>query len=164
MTQPTIVCFAFDIEEQKAIPKIFLRSLLYSTSKRGVVVENMFVKICLGGSTQTFSVWAYGEKKLVRGSGIYVGPEGVAHNHHFLLPSDGSKFEFISGDYQIEIFARLVGRKRTLKLAEINLVLTDEQAKGMQSGDTAIMFDGGQIHNDTYHFYAIRHEYQQTRN
>lgn len=74
---------------------------------------------------------------------MYVGSEGVAHNHHFLPPSDGNKFEFLSGDYLIEIFARIVGKKRTLKLAEMRLSLGDEQAKRMQSKDTAIMFDWG---------------------
>jgi hypothetical protein len=32
----------------------------------------------------------YGDEKLVRGSGLFVGETGVAANHHFLAPRDGS--------------------------------------------------------------------------
>ncbi len=33
-----------------------------------------------------FSVWAYGDKGVVRGSGIYVGEQGVEVYHHFIVP------------------------------------------------------------------------------
>ena len=79
MTQPIMVAFVHDPSPQKISPKVFFRTLLYSTSQRGQVVESMFVKLKRGESIQTFSFWVYGERAaLVRGSGIYVGREGVA--------------------------------------------------------------------------------------
>jgi hypothetical protein len=43
MTQPTVIFFGPD--GLGGTPKIFLRTLLYSTSKRGQMVENMFREI-----------------------------------------------------------------------------------------------------------------------
>ena len=43
MTQPTLVFFGPD--GGGGSPKVFLRTLLYSTAKRGQIVENMFLKL-----------------------------------------------------------------------------------------------------------------------
>ena len=45
MTRPTIVCFAREAsaEHAEVTPKVFLRALLYTTAKRGLVVENLFL-------------------------------------------------------------------------------------------------------------------------
>jgi hypothetical protein len=143
MTRPTIVCFAHEAsaEYAKAIPKVFLRALLYCTSKRGIVIENMFCKLQCGEAIQTFSIWAYGDKELVRGSGLFVGEEGVAFNHHFLPPFDGESFEFLPGEYVIQIYASMVGRSRFLLLTEMRLSLSEPQAQALRANEAAIWFD-----------------------
>jgi hypothetical protein len=45
MTKPTMFFFGYDPE---GMAKVFLRTLLYSTSKRNHVVESMFVKLKSG--------------------------------------------------------------------------------------------------------------------
>src|SRR5712691_2041343 len=75
MTQPTLVFFGPD--GPSGGPKVFLRTLLYSTAKRGQIVENMFLKLRRRESVQTVNVWVYGDGPLARGSGIFVGEAGV---------------------------------------------------------------------------------------
>ena len=62
MTKPTLIFFGYDAEPRLS-PKVFLRTLLYSTSARGQVIEAMYVKLCHAGSEQIFSFWGYGETK-----------------------------------------------------------------------------------------------------
>jgi len=81
MTKPTVVFFGYDTMP-RLTPKVFLRTLLYSTSARGQVVESMYAKLCHARSEQTFGFWGYGEtNKLTAGSGLFVGQTGVSFNH-----------------------------------------------------------------------------------
>jgi hypothetical protein len=64
-----------------ALPKVYLRTLLFSTSKRGRVVESMHVALSRNEMHQNFNIWVYGEReKLVRGSGLFIGETGIAAN------------------------------------------------------------------------------------
>jgi hypothetical protein len=111
MTQPTTIYFGADAgsrETNSLDPKVYLRTLLFSTAKRGNVISSLHVRVSRGESVQTFNVWVYGEDKLKRGSGLFVGEQGVVLNHHFLLPKDGTTFKFLPGQYKIELFAARV--------------------------------------------------------
>ena len=145
MTRPTMVCFAREAsaEHAEVTPKVFLRALLYTTAKRGLVVENLFLKLQRGEATQTFSIWAYGDKGLVRGSGLFVGAEGVACNHHFLPPSDGGTFEFLPGDYVLQVYASIVGRRRPVRATELRLLLAEPQVQALRANDAGVWFDWG---------------------
>lgn len=57
MTKPTLVFFGFD-SILRPTAKIFLRTLLYSTSVKGKVVEGMYAKPHRGDVAETFSFWA----------------------------------------------------------------------------------------------------------
>jgi len=106
MTQPTLVFFGPD--GAGGDPKVFLRTLLYSTAKRGQIVENMFVTLRRHESGQTFNIWVYGDGPLARGSGLFVGESGVTCNHHFLLPKDGTDFQWLPG---FPVASRRVSRR-----------------------------------------------------
>jgi hypothetical protein len=67
MTQPTTFYFGADASASPS-PKVYLRTLLYTTAKRGKIIESMFVKLRRGESIQTFNIWVYGENSLARGS------------------------------------------------------------------------------------------------
>ncbi len=111
MTQPTVVFFGPDggrRDSEKPRLKVFLRTLLYSTSRRGQTLESMHVNLQRGESKQNFSIWVYGDDRLARGSGIYVGNDGVACNHHFLLPEDGADFKLLPGQYTVRVYAKRV--------------------------------------------------------
>ena len=120
MTQPTVIFFGPDTPRspnEKPLPKIYLRTLLFATSKRGRVVESMHVSLSRNETHQNFSVWVYGEhNRLVRGSGLFVGETGVSANHHFLTPNDGNAFRFTEGHYQIEVYAKLLGDRTPLNV------------------------------------------------
>jgi hypothetical protein len=80
-------------------------------------------------------------RDLASGCGLYVEHTGVALNHHFVLPKDGSRFDFLPGDYVIEVFASLINRRAPLLLARIPLHLTEEHAKVLKHADENVYFD-----------------------
>lgn len=125
MTKPTIIFLGYDDET----PKLILRTLLYSTSARGQIIENMYVKLSREGSEQVFSFWGYGATRdLAKGSGLYVGKEGIACNHHFVLSKRYGDYEFAAGPYLIAVFAVVAGQTTPIKLAEVALdVLKSEE-------------------------------------
>jgi hypothetical protein len=119
MTQPTVIFFGPDSgrTNEAPLPKVYLRALLFATSKRGRVIESMYVALSRNETRQNFNIWVYGNEKLARGSGLFVGETGVEANHHFLIPRDGSTFHFTEGRYRMDVFAKLLGdRSQTLLL------------------------------------------------
>lgn len=142
MTRPTTIFFGPDGGEGE-ISKVYLRALLYSTGERGIVLEHLFVRLRRGETQQNFNIWVYGEKNLARGSGIYVGPEGVATNHHFLIPTDIHGFEFSAGAYGLDVFGKIVGQKDTSLLLSIRLEIDRIEAEKLRQPDQGIYFDWG---------------------
>jgi hypothetical protein len=140
MTQPALVYFAFDAVPKPHTAKIFLRTLLYSTAAKGKVIESMHAKLLRDGTVQMFSVWGYAIDKLTPGSGLYVGQAGVPGNHHFVLSVHQSAYEFVAGNYTIEVFARLAGRSAPIQLSRINLAVDDQQASALRS-HVGVQFD-----------------------
>jgi hypothetical protein len=127
MTQPTVVYFGPD----RSVPhKVFLRTILYATAKRGCIVESMFIRLRRAETTQT-----YGEVgHLSRGSGLFVPDTGFTTDHHFLLPFDDATFAFLPGAYTIELFASIVGERSTRRLTSIELAVTAEQSAELGNG------------------------------
>jgi hypothetical protein len=157
MTQPTVVFFGPDgpmFEHPQN--KVYLRTLLYSTAKRGHVLEALYLSLQRNESKQNFNVWVYGEKgNLNRGSGLFVPQEGVALDHHFLLPEDGAHFAFLEGAYTLTVFARLVGQREATELLTFRLVVTEALAKATSQPRTALYFDYGPDQR-AYHAHARR--------
>ena len=139
MTRPTVIFFGPDGsgEEHK---KVFVRTLLYSTSEKGKYVQNMFVCLQRGESIQNFNVWVYDNNGLTRGSGLFVNRNGIACNHHFLLPNDGSIYNFLSGEYILQIYVETVDKKPK-KIFEQKLVLTNQQEKEIAEKNAGIYYD-----------------------
>jgi len=145
MTQPTVIFFGPDSgpRHEVPLPKVFLRSLLFATSKRGRVIENMFVALSRNESRQNFNIWVYGNEKLVRGSGLFVGESGVEANHHFLLPRDSSPFRFSEGHYRMDVFAKLLGDGHQILLFSQTLEISRETAALLEKPDAGLYFDWG---------------------
>jgi hypothetical protein len=145
MTQPTVIYFGPDAPRphKPLLPKIYMRTLLFATSKRGRVIEAMHASLSRNESHQNFNVWVYGDDKLVRGSGLFVGEAGVAANHHFLAPKDGSDFKFLPGIYRLNIFAKLLGDGKQKLLFSQELVVTDEVAQSLVKTGVGLYFDWG---------------------
>ncbi len=148
MTRPTLFYLGPDgglpKKERPSVPKVYVRTLLFSTAKRGNLIENMYVTVRRGETRQNFNVWVYRQNgQLSRGSGLYVSQDGVALDHHFLLPSDGSRFEFIAGDYSVEVFAKLVGKSRPLLLSTVSAHLSANVAEEATENGGGVFFDWG---------------------
>lgn len=147
MTQPTIIFFGPDAPrsgERVGKPKIYLRTLLFSTSKRGRIIESMHVSLARSETHQNFNIWVHGETgKLVRGSGLFVGEMGVSANHHFLAPEDGGHFKWLAGHYQLGVHARLLGDKAHKLLFSQKLEVTPHLAIQLEKPGAGLYFDWG---------------------
>jgi hypothetical protein len=154
MTQPTVIFFGPDGSKGKngrCSNKVFLRALLYATSKRGRIIESMYVRLRRGETTQNFNIWVYGDEALNRGSGLFVGENGIACNHHFLLPEDGCEFQFCSGEYKVEVFARIVGNRHDTLLFSVVLRVTDQISEPLLLSEAGVYFDWGP---DSHNYHA----------
>ncbi len=146
MTQPTVIYFGPDRArpgDTLAPPKIFLRTLLFSTSKRGRVIESMHASLSRNESAQNFNIWVHGDEKLVRGSGLFVGESGISANHHFLTPTDGNHFRFLAGKYRLQVFAKILGDKTQSLLFNQELEITNDIAKQLEAPLAGLYFDWG---------------------
>jgi len=122
--------------------KIFLRTLLYSTSKRGKLIENMFVAVSRGEASQSFNIWIYREEgRLSRGSGLHVDQEGRALDHHFLIPPDSPDFKFTGGEYTLKVYAKIVRIERPKLLHEVSAHLPDSIAREAAASGGGAFFD-----------------------
>ena len=139
MTRPTVIFFGPDGGGEKH-NKIFIRTLLYSSSDRGQYIQNMFIRLQRGESVQNFNVWVYDDKGLVRGSGLFINKSGIACNHHFLLPKDGGNYPFLAGDYDLHVYVEAVN-ERPRKIFEQKLHLTKVQQDEMINKNGGTYFD-----------------------
>ena len=110
-------------------PKIFLRTLMFTTATKGRVIENMFLRVHQPFGEFTFNFWGHTEAgKLTLGSGLFVGQTGIACDHHFNPNIVVDDFIFGDGEYRIEIFATTVGSTSPTKLMEVSFTVDGQQA------------------------------------
>lgn len=140
-THPSFIAVRYDFVGKK-VPqaKIFLRALLFSTGKRGHVVETLFLRVAEGGRRTEFSFWGHGDKELIRGSGLFVPETGIATNHHFNPLDADTLFMFSGGIYSVELVAKLVGRKRLVSLWTIKLEIPAEAYAASIAKETAVFY------------------------
>ncbi|MFZ6765569.1 hypothetical protein ACO0LM_00685 [Undibacterium sp. Di26W] len=151
MTQPTTVYFGPDGPSFDGRNKVYLRTLLYSTAKRGYALESLYLSLQRNGTKQNFNVWVCGEKgALDRGSGLFVPQEGVTLAHHFLLPDDGAIFSFLAGAYTLSVYAKGGGEHKPTELMTIRLSLSESTAKELLAPNTGLYFDWSHD-QQTYH-------------
>lgn len=144
MTHPSVIFIGPDSgapSDRK--PKVYLRTLLFCTAKRGRVIESMYVTLRRNESRQNFSVWVTGDDRLSRGSGMFVGETGVVANHHFLTPRDDNSFRFQEGLYQLEVYAKLIDEKSSVLLFSHELLVNSNQSDALKNSQTGIYFDWG---------------------
>src|SRR5579859_789417 len=103
MSQPTLICLKREFPSMR--PKIFLRTLLFTTGPKGRVIENMFLRIHQQYGTYVFDFWGHTENRvLTLGSGLFVGSTGIASDHHFNPHENSPDFLYVNGNYVIEVF------------------------------------------------------------
>lgn len=140
-THPSFIAIRYDFVGKKAPQaKIFHRALLYSTGKRGHAVESLFLRVREGARREEFSFWGYGDKDLVRGSGLFVPENGIATNHHF-NPLDTNKlFLFSKGTYSLELVAKVAGGDRLFSLWTVKVEMPEGVFGNTVTDDTAVFF------------------------
>lgn len=141
-TRPSFIAVRYDFVG-KAVPqaKVFLRSMLFTTGRRGHVVESLSLHVKEGSRDAEFSFWGHGDKDLIRGSGLFIPESGVVTNHHF-NPTDSQKaFVFAEGDYSIELIAHVFGRKRPVVLWRGVLQLPKSPFGTTIARDAAVYFN-----------------------
>jgi hypothetical protein len=147
MSQPTVIFFGRDVSrhmDAPGKPKVFLRTLLFATSKRGRVIQGLYVSVSCAETVRNFSIWVYGEKgELMRGSGLFVGETGVVANHHFLLQDEDDRFEWRAGSYELSVFCQIVGDKTPKRLFSQRLEITDDLSRRLASESSGLYFDWG---------------------
>ncbi|MCY0389925.1 hypothetical protein OVY01_22560 [Robbsia sp. Bb-Pol-6] len=146
MTPPTVIYFGPDAPRPgraTQLPKVYLRTLLFATSKRGRIVESMHVELHCNETHQSFNIWVHGDQKLVRGSGLYVGETGIGAEHHFLTPDDDNNFQYVAGKYRLEVFAHLLGDEQSKLLFSQDLEITTEIADALKKKQAGVYFDRG---------------------
>ncbi|MBO9096896.1 MULTISPECIES: hypothetical protein [unclassified Rhizobium] len=164
MTRPTTIYLGPDGEPHTNRPKIYMPSLLYSTSKKGQLVENLYARLSRGEMARNFYVWVHGEgRPLKRGSGLFVGPDGVVANHHFLLAPDEIDFSFKMGTYRLEIFANLIGSGNATRLFETELVVAASDELSMDQEKIGLYFDWGPETRTYYTYIDKRPERTSTK-
>ena len=146
MTQPTVIYFGPDSPRSRRegpLPKVFLRTLLFATAKRGRIVESLHITLSRNETRQNFNIWVYGNDKLVRGSGLFIGETGVEANHHFLAPDDAGTFVFCAGRYRLDVYARLLGDRKQIRLFSQALDISTELSTALAQPHAGIFFDWG---------------------
>jgi hypothetical protein len=128
MTKPTIFFFGWD----GIRPKIFLRTLLFSTANNGRVLENLYLQVKSPTSECVYSFWGHTNSdanNLTRGSGLYIPKNGFLANHHFNPdPNTAITNPFPKGTYEIEVIARQFGDSANRKLGRFELQLDNEMS------------------------------------
>jgi hypothetical protein len=160
MTPPTVVYIGRDGAENRH--KIYLRTLLFSTSVRGNVIESMHITVHQQPLdtelSSVFDYWAYGETgKLSVGGGLYVGQSGVALNHHFVLSRRVAQdFVWWNAPCRIQVFARVRGKRAPQLLHEVKIEISAQLAALLaQVLDAGVFFEWGSDATD-YFSYAER--------
>lgn len=140
-THPSFIAFRYDFVEKK-VPqaKIFFRALLFSTGKRGQVIESLFLRLREGARQSEFSFWGMGDKDLVRGSGLFVPETGVATNHHFNPIDHATLFRFSEGSYSLELVAKLVGREHLVSLWNVTFEMPAGAFDSTIARETAVFY------------------------
>ena len=139
MTHPALVFLGPD---DRGYAKLFVRTLLHSTSRRGQLVEHMFAKLRQGDKVQAFNAWFHNEgDRSDPGSGLFVGYEGFAADHHFALLQDSLDFQFSACTYQIEVYAKLLKRKNPILLWTHQITVDESEELVLLNGQGGLMLN-----------------------
>jgi hypothetical protein len=89
---------------------------LYSTAKRKIAVETLWMTVAHAGEEHVLADWFYKERDEAFPSGLNVGEDGRALYHHFYLPAHSPLYPWPPGEYHLKVHARIAGRAREITL------------------------------------------------
>jgi hypothetical protein len=155
MTTPTLIFMSRDQPSRQ--PKIFVRTLLFGTGVRGWVIESLYLRVRQHDPQQVhlFDFWGYNDGKMTLGSGLFVKPEGIVCDHHF-NPRNGDNFVWWGGTYEIEMYARIFGKRSPRLLKRFSFTLPNDQAVQLAQIDDAGAFLELGAEDQQYHSHIER--------
>lgn len=131
MTNPSMIGLC--VEQNKL--KIFFTSMLYSTGRKGHIVESIFLKVRHTESLQIFNHWSdFRDGNFVSDAGLKVGEDGVCRTLCFVPSLAGANFGVLIGKYEIEVLCKVANCKRPKLLSTLTLELSSFQASAVQEG------------------------------
>jgi hypothetical protein len=102
MTQPSLLCLKREHPSMR--PKIFLRTLRYTTAPQGPRHRKHILERSAGLRHIHLRFLGHTEDgKLTLGSGLFVGSTGIASDHHFNPREGVYNFFYGGGQYLIEV-------------------------------------------------------------
>ena len=149
MTRPSQIYFGPDGGPSKS-GKVFIHTLLYATSFRGRHLEDLYVEVMKSQTSDVFPIWVHGDgEKLKRGSGLFIGREGVSVAHHFLKSEDNEPFKFQEGKYKLNVFAKVAGANAPRLLHSVELNIGQLSPLNFKTESLTYILIGAQGHKTT---------------
>jgi hypothetical protein len=139
MTRPTLIFFGTD-GVGKNHKKIFIRTLLYCTADKGQYIQNMFIRLIKGETIQNFNIWIYRTNELYRGAGLFIEKQGIALDHHFLMPKNSTTYNFTDGEYIMQVYIEPIDKSPIL-IYEQRLILSEAHKNEMLNNKAGVFFD-----------------------
>jgi hypothetical protein len=142
MTRPTMIALVFEGLEKT--PKVVLRSCLYSTGHRGIVIESMVARMTANNQEYALSFWAYtpdNNVPAIRGGGLRADINGVSLYHHFLPLPSTNDVRFSPGRYAVDVSAWIAGRKDEVQLGKYLFNLNAACADALERRVSGAMCD-----------------------
>jgi hypothetical protein len=142
MVQPQLAVFGREPGSDE--PRLWLRTLLHSTSARGHLVESMHVQVhAPSGSVFRFGLWGVrAGEKLTYGSGVLVTQTGDVSEHRFMLGNEPGDFLFWPGAYRCEFYATILGgrRPKPRPVAEVRFTVSEMDSATFRSQREAALW------------------------
>jgi hypothetical protein len=153
MMRPAIFFFGWD-QVGSPLPKIFLRSLLFSNANRGRVLENMYLLVRSPKGETVFNFWGHansGPGSLTRGSGLFISKDGYLADHHFNPePRTDVTDSYPPGEYEIKVIVRQFGDSADITLGRYNLQLDQRWSTSLGSKIDGVLWTFNP-RDQTYH-------------
>jgi hypothetical protein len=137
MTRPVQIIFR---SANARRPEIILKTLLYATGKRGVVIEDLHLEVHhYGDKSHTFGAWSYLQGSELVSGGLRIGEDGIPSESHFFEIDKSRRFTFEEGKYELRVYAQIVNRSKRLLHKNV-VMLTEDQATTMHVNNHAVIF------------------------
>ena len=119
--------------------EIIMTALIRSTADRGKAIEHFFVRLCREESIENFTVSRYEDKGGFRPGAFFVDRQGLSSSFHFSSPGYGAWYDFLPGDYTLQVYAKCAAEKELLVM-EVHFSVTTELFRKMRSRKGRIEF------------------------
>ena len=140
-THPSFVVFRYDFVGKK-VPqaKIFFRSLLFCTGKRGQVIESLFLRVREGSRHVEFSFWCHADKDLIRAAGCSFLKRGLPRTTTSIQWMPIHSFSSRKALTLLNLWPSFIGRERLVSLWNVTLEMPAGAFGSTIARETAVFY------------------------